>query len=235
MLAEAAGADHHACRWRGQIQADLFLVGAVSSTDELDPTVGDLARDVEAGLVDEDTARMMMFEAVFRSGLIKSATTDWCGKNNLDAYLLDDMVDQAEGFCRDKILEVGSDFFSIKVLAQGASASGAIRQMLRSNLLMANTFLRKVRRVHRPEFIHLDAQRFHDSSLDSTVAIVELVAAETDNASAALNPRQEPTCVATSCSPTTSTMSPASEVPPDHRSTLPRSAACTPSPSWRGH
>lgn len=135
------------------------------TTDDLDEIARHLAREIIEGGLDEAEGRMQILEAVHRSGLVRTATLEWCSRSSLGRHLWDDMMDLAEKFFRDKILileeteQAKADpdrFISMAVLAGEASISGAIRQALRSVMLMERTLLRRALRIHRNEFVSLD-------------------------------------------------------------------------------
>ena len=132
------------------------------ASDELDHLTADLARRVRAGSVVEKDARMAIFEAVFRTGIVASETQRYCHRHNVARYLHDDMVEAAVDFYTRKILDLpstegaadsrgrnGTKFFDLEVFADGASAAGSIRQALSDYTLMHRTLLRSVRSARR--------------------------------------------------------------------------------------
>lgn len=133
------------------------------ASDELDRTTTDLARQVGAGDLTEREARMTIFEAVFRTGIVRAETARYCHRHNIARFLHDDMVDAAIDFYTRKILDLpsvdgatgdstgrnGTKFFDLEVFAAGASAAGSIRQALGDYTLMHRTLLRSVRATRR--------------------------------------------------------------------------------------
>ena len=133
------------------------------ASDELDRTTTDVARRVRAGSLTEREARMVVFEAVFRTGIVPSETSRYCHRHSIARFLHDDMVDAAVDFYTRKILDLpsgdgvegdstgrnGTKFFDLDVFAGGASAAGSIRQALGDYTLMHRTLLRSVRSARR--------------------------------------------------------------------------------------
>ncbi|MFJ2299491.1 hypothetical protein [Oerskovia paurometabola] len=133
------------------------------ASDELDRTTTDVARRVRAGDLTEREARMIVFEAVFRTGIVRSETARYCHRHGIARFLHDDMVDAAVDFYTRKILDLpstdgaegdsrgrnGTKFFDLEVFAGGASAAGSIRQALGDYTLMHRTLLRSVRSARK--------------------------------------------------------------------------------------
>jgi hypothetical protein len=133
------------------------------ASDELDRTTTDVARRVRDGDLTEREARMIVFEAVFRTGIVPSETARYCHRHGIARFLHDDMVDAAVDFYTRKILDLpsvdgaegdstgrnGTKFFDLEVFAGGASAAGSIRQALGDYTLMHRTLLRSVRSARK--------------------------------------------------------------------------------------
>ncbi|MBE9925449.1 hypothetical protein G8C93_06030 [Cellulosimicrobium cellulans] len=133
------------------------------ASDELDRLTTDLALRVRAGALPEREARMAVFEAVFRTGIIPSETLRYCHRHDVARFLHDDMVEAAVDFYTRKLLDLpsadgatgdstgrnGTKFFDLEVFADGASAAGSIRQALGDYTLMHRTLLRTVRSARR--------------------------------------------------------------------------------------
>jgi hypothetical protein len=152
------------------VSADVDAVDVAARTsvhdrmsDELDHTTTDVARRVRDGELTEREARMIVFEAVFRTGIVPSETTRYCHRHGIARFLHDDMVDAAVDFYTRKILDLpsadgaegdstgrnGTKFFDLTVFAGGASAAGSIRQALGDYTLMHRTLLRSVRSARK--------------------------------------------------------------------------------------
>ncbi|MEV8028591.1 hypothetical protein [Cellulosimicrobium funkei] len=73
------------------------------ASDELDRLTTDLALRVRAGALPEREARMAVFEAVFRTGIIPSETLRYCHRHDVARFLHDDMVEAAVDFYTRKL------------------------------------------------------------------------------------------------------------------------------------
>lgn len=78
------------------------------ASDELDRLTTDLALRVRAGALPEREARMAVFEAVFRTGIIPSETLRYCHRHDVARFLHDDMVEAAVDFYTRKLLDLPS-------------------------------------------------------------------------------------------------------------------------------
>lgn len=132
------------------------------TSDELDALATSLARQVVEGTLEESAARMAIYEAVFRTDIIRTETLKWCRRSNVYPHQYDDMVDAATDFYTRKILDLptnqsdndgapkdstgrnGKKFFDLAAFADGASAAGSIRQALSNYTLMFRTLYRSV-------------------------------------------------------------------------------------------
>ncbi|MDD9207042.1 hypothetical protein PU560_11270 [Georgenia sp. 10Sc9-8] len=141
------------------------------STDDLDALATSLSRQVLAGEIAEPAARMAIYEAVFKTDLVRSETLRWCHKHGIAAFQHEEMVEAADDFYTRKILDLPSEhqlteagdeangldstgrngrkFFELGAFADGASAAGSIRQALSDYTLMGRTLLRSVNRTRR--------------------------------------------------------------------------------------
>ncbi|OLT53609.1 hypothetical protein BJF88_10655 [Cellulosimicrobium sp. CUA-896] len=133
------------------------------ASDELDRTTTELALRVRAGTLAEREARMRIYEATFRTGIVRAETLRYCHRHNIARFLHDDMVEAAVDFYTRKILDLpsvdgaegdstgrnGTKFFDLEVFADGASAAGSIRQALGDYTLMHRTLLRSVRSARK--------------------------------------------------------------------------------------
>lgn len=157
------------------------------ASDELDRTTTEVARRVRSGDLAEREARMIVFEAVFRTGIVPSETMRYCYRHSIARFLHDDMVDAAVDFYTRKILDLpsvdgaegdstgrnGTKFFDLEVFAGGASAAGSIRQALGDYTLMHRTLLRSVRAARKiGQIVSTD---FLEGTIDSEGRLAGLV------------------------------------------------------------
>lgn len=137
------------------------------TSDELDTLATDLARQVRDGRLEESKARMAIYEAVFRTDIIRTETLKWCRRSGIFPHQFDDMVDAAHDFYTKKILDLpthqsddddapkdstgrnGKKFFDLAAFADGASAAGSIRQALSNYTLMFRTLYRSVNGINQ--------------------------------------------------------------------------------------
>ena len=131
--------------------------------NELDQLATHLAAQVRAGRMPEKTARMQIFEKVYTSGILQEETRRWCRKNSVPLHMHESVVDEVDHFYMLKILDLptesaaekgatdstnqyGRKFFDLNQFADGASATGSIRQALSDYTLMHQTHYRSARR-----------------------------------------------------------------------------------------